>query len=280
MADASQIQFFGLTELVGRTVTAWVAGLDCGDYVVDSVGSITVPMGSDPDGLLTAQYLYDLYSANSTTLYISAATASGVVLPISLTQGINIGSIVKGTNIAANSLVIGASDNLSLTLNNAITGALAVGDTISCGPFYPPWVYASIYVGGAAVPMTIPAVIGFPYASRGQTLRPAAESEIKSSRGSGLGKIRSVPEIAALLDKTAGISFGSDPNNLIAATLRGGGGAGGDSVPLATSALFSGVYRDTFQDDEAFDGEICWEITRPYPATVVSITGFVKLEER
>ncbi len=61
MADATSLQFYGFWYLAGQTVTAQIAGLDCGDYVVDSTtGSIVVPFGSDAGGLFTPSYLASL----------------------------------------------------------------------------------------------------------------------------------------------------------------------------------------------------------------------------
>src|SRR5579859_4432009 len=61
MATSASLQFYGFWYLAGQTVSAQIAGLDCGDYVVDSTtGSITVPFGSDAGGLMTAAYLATL----------------------------------------------------------------------------------------------------------------------------------------------------------------------------------------------------------------------------
>lgn len=51
------VTIWGLHHVVGRKVAAFIAGLDCGDYTVQADGSITVPFGSDPDGLLGVQSL-------------------------------------------------------------------------------------------------------------------------------------------------------------------------------------------------------------------------------
>ena len=54
---SSGLSFYGLWHLgVGNTVSAWVVGLDCGDYVVDANGSIFVPYQSDPGELFTSAY--------------------------------------------------------------------------------------------------------------------------------------------------------------------------------------------------------------------------------
>src|SRR5229473_1548611 len=58
MATDAGITLYGLWYMAGKTVTAQIAGLDCGDYVVDTpTGSITVPFGSDTGHLMTATYL-------------------------------------------------------------------------------------------------------------------------------------------------------------------------------------------------------------------------------
>jgi len=51
------IVFTGLWYAVGKTLSVWLAGLDCGDHVVASNGTLTVPYQSDPDGLMTPTYL-------------------------------------------------------------------------------------------------------------------------------------------------------------------------------------------------------------------------------
>ena len=64
MAD-DQIRFYGFYALAGQQVCCTIGGLDCGDYVVSNAldttyGSILVPLGSDPGGLLTASYIQSL----------------------------------------------------------------------------------------------------------------------------------------------------------------------------------------------------------------------------
>lgn len=50
----------GFYYMIGTTVSAWIGGLDCGDYVVDANGCVTVPYGSDPGGFSTLAYLESL----------------------------------------------------------------------------------------------------------------------------------------------------------------------------------------------------------------------------
>lgn len=51
------LTFYGLNHYSGTSVSVWLAGLYCGDYVVPTTGKITVPYLSDPDALLTADFL-------------------------------------------------------------------------------------------------------------------------------------------------------------------------------------------------------------------------------
>lgn len=60
------ITLYGFQSKISKTVTANIAGLDCGIYVVQSDGTIAVPYASDPDGYLSADYLYN-YSQNAPT---------------------------------------------------------------------------------------------------------------------------------------------------------------------------------------------------------------------
>lgn len=60
MAASAYLKFSGYYHLVYQSVQAFVGGLDCGDYTVDTTGSIIVPFGSDSGGLMTPTYLASL----------------------------------------------------------------------------------------------------------------------------------------------------------------------------------------------------------------------------
>lgn len=62
----ANITLYGYWTAIGKTVAVFLGGLDCGNYTVQNDGSVIVPYGSDPDGLLTAAYLQ---SISSTTAY-------------------------------------------------------------------------------------------------------------------------------------------------------------------------------------------------------------------
>lgn len=81
----TDIVFTGYYHMIGRTVSVSIGGLDCGDYVVAANGLITVPIQSDPDGLLDGAYLatidagpYDLTTYGEATTPITLKVVSGL----------------------------------------------------------------------------------------------------------------------------------------------------------------------------------------------------------
>jgi hypothetical protein len=56
LISGTNVIFYGLWHILGRTVGVYIAGLDCGDYVVATNGSVTVPFGAC-DGLFTLAFL-------------------------------------------------------------------------------------------------------------------------------------------------------------------------------------------------------------------------------
>lgn len=127
----------------------------------------------------------------------------------------------------------------------------------------------------AAVIYTIPVAIGYTYTSQGQILRPIAPAESGARNGPALGKTRRAHMFTSLLLSTQGISFGTTFTKLHAAALVSPGG-----TPLAKNVLFTGTLQDTLEDDYSFDSMICWQITRPYPASVLTIGSFLHTQDR
>lgn len=64
MADSLTISGLG-QHVSGTKVSAFIGGLDCGDYTVDDNGTITVPFGSDPNGLFNVSYLASISQAGA-----------------------------------------------------------------------------------------------------------------------------------------------------------------------------------------------------------------------
>lgn len=132
--------------------------------------------------------------------------------------------------------------------------------------------FTAAYV--AAYSGTMPVVAGFTYTSDGQILRTATALDSGTRSGPAFGKKRRIHQIAMLLESTIGLSFGTAFDRLTPAIFKTKGG-----TVLPPTTLFSGTFRDTNKGDEDFDEMICWRISRPYPATVASVGGFLDTKD-
>lgn len=71
------VKLYGLWHLRGQTnITAFLAGLDCGDHTVAADGTMTVNYGTDPDALFTHSY----YVAHPTAVVGYKYTSQGQIL--------------------------------------------------------------------------------------------------------------------------------------------------------------------------------------------------------
>jgi hypothetical protein len=118
---------------------------------------------------------------------------------------------------------------------------------------------------------TMPCVVGFSFTSQGQLLRVIDPQEAQSRRGPALGNLRRDHQFAVQLVETQGISFGTNldgSTKLHSAIFKSKGG-----TPYAANQLFTGVYRDTLSSITDLDSMLCWQISRPWPATVAAIAA-------
>ena len=119
-----------------------------------------------------------------------------------------------------------------------------------------------------------PFAVGHTFTSRGQILRPATSQESMTQTGPAMGKKRRTTYAAPLLADAQGVSMGVDfltMRPLDFKTNNGIGQAGGGVTTMPLSQTFSGVYRGPVDADSNYDNMWCWEITRPYPCTVVAV---------
>lgn len=156
-------------------------------------------------------------------------------------------------------------------------GGLDLGEyTVSSGAASVPFntsnaLFTTAFVSAFAGVM--PVVIGFTYTSQGQLLRPETLPEAGSRNGPGFGKKRRVHKFACALVNTQEISFGTRFTALYPATLK----TPGKTVELAPNVLFSGVHRDTMNDDQTIDGgQLCWQQDGPFPGTITGLGGFLE----
>ena len=207
---ATDIVFTGMYHAIGNNVSVVICGLDCGDHMVDVNGDVTVPLASDPDGLLSGYYVaqFDVGPYDTTT-YGNATTQ------------------------------------------------------------------ISMQVGIATMTMYVPVVIGYSYPSVGQLLRPVTEAQIKSPSGPGEGKTKRIEWVSIFFNNAAGVQVGTDINAMWDVQFPDGRGG-----VLGRTTLFSGVYADNFSDNYSYDNMIAWYIFRPYPCSVVSVSGFLHSQDR
>lgn len=171
--------------------------------------------------------------------------------------------------------------NVFFNAQYAASGVVPIGTTPSSfnswatlGPAAGPAVPAAIPPANGVF-WTTPVAIGYAYPSQGQILRAIAPQEAGAQNGPALGKTRRTHMYSALLQKAQGVSFGTDFSATRPAQLRSKGG-----IPLPLTTLFSGVHQDSLQDDYSFDSMLCWQITRPYPATVCTLGAFLHTQDR
>lgn len=138
-----------------------------------------------------------------------------------------------------------------------------------------PTFFPSALPPSAAVIDIVPVAIGYTYTSQGQILRAIAPQESGAQNGPALGKTRRAHMFSALLQGAQGIKFGTILGATRAAQLRSKG-----NVPYPLTSLFSGVHWDTLEDEYGYDSMVCWEITRPYPATVCTLGAFLHTQDR
>lgn len=122
----------------------------------------------------------------------------------------------------------------------------------------------------------LPAVAGFTYTSQGQRLRQVNNDDAGTMVGPGFAKTKRIHK--------AGFFFAGTPPQ---AVYTGASFTGilrptqfyNITIPLAVNQLFTGVMRQEIDDFYDFDGMLCWQITRPYPATVVACGEFRATED-
>lgn len=112
----------------------------------------------------------------------------------------------------------------------------------------------------------VPVMVGYSFTSQGQLLRPLAQDQTGSQTGPALAKIRRTPKLQVLLHQAQGLSFGTSFTALRAALFETVGGR-----RYTPTELFSGVFDINVDDGYSYDSQLCWEISRPYPAALLAV---------
>lgn len=121
-------------------------------------------------------------------------------------------------------------------------------------------------------------VFGYAFRRRGQQLRPPIEGR----NGSGFAKFRQNARVGIYLDAGQEVSVGNtfDAANLKPFKLVVPGPEGKiGSVAPTNSDFVTGIFRQEVDDDYTFDGNLCWEQTRPVPGAILAVGGFIEISD-
>ena len=137
----------------------------------------------------------------------------------------------------------------------------------------------------AAFAGAMPIVVGFSYTSQGQLLTPHTPAEAGTRTGPALANTQREHRVAVKLVNTQGISFGTSftdsvggSSTMKALQLRTGSGEGQKIIPA--NQLFTGITWAPLTDPYSMSSKICWQITRPFPATVTAIGGSIETADQ
>lgn len=163
---------------------------------------------------------------------------------------------------------------LSIPLTGTLTPAVLARYTTSPTDYESMAVTIRSDVGSTgADQFVVPILVGLSYTSRGQLLRPNRQEDVRTPSGPGFAKEKRSHELHALLHNTRGISFGTRFNKLRPIKLVSDGGRVFD-----VDEAFSGVYTAPLEDNYSYDSQPCWEVSRPYPATVCAFGAALNTE--
>ncbi len=129
----------------------------------------------------------------------------------------------------------------------------------------------------SGTPYDFPIVVGWPYTSRGQRLRPQSAEDTGTQAGPGAFKTRRNHLAGFHLHNAISGKFriGTDFTTMNAPTLTSKGG-----IAYTSAQLYSGVIRTSIADTYSLDGQIAWEVNTPYPATVLATGGFLATQDQ
>lgn len=120
----------------------------------------------------------------------------------------------------------------------------------------------------------IPAVVGFSFTSRGQLLRPVAQDMTGAQVGPAFAKLRRDHKLGVQFQNAQGVKAGLSFDGLRTLNFKTKGGR-----LYSAAELYSGVFWDSIDSEYDVDSQLCWTITRPYPATITAIGGFMQTQD-
>jgi hypothetical protein len=177
----------------------------------------------------------------------------------------------KTVQITANGIDLGQRSALDTSFTDFVVanGSVTIpyADGISAGPG------AGLFDATFAATATI--VVGFTFTSDGQIVKPMTSQESGTRSGPAFGKKRRTHQYALQTVNSAGMSIAARFDKLNPITFKSDA-----NVMMAAGQMFTGTYQDTLNDEYTYDSMLCWRVSRPLPATVVAIGGFIHTQDR
>jgi len=193
-------------------------------------------------------------------------------------------SDTAGKIVMYSTFTVGSGSGTAPNLVPPLAGSVSTADilvlTTGPGAVYP---VTQIDPGGGGTPYVIldgptsnvSAIVGYPYASEGQLLRPISPLDSGARNGPAFAKTRRAHQFGAMLQNTQGVSFGTTFDKLHPAHFKTPGG-----IAYRYNQLFSGIHWDTVDDNYSFDSMLCWRASGPYPCNLLAIGGFLHTQDR
>ena len=136
--------------------------------------------------------------------------------------------------------------------------------------------------GSGATSYYFPLVVGHTYLTQCQLLRPSDPADSGARNGPALGKTRRAHYVAMQVYNCVNKSIKMgvlDTNHTVDRTLRDVIFASAGGTPINPEAVFTGVIRQTLDDDYNYDTMLYWKVTRPYPMNINQVGGFLHTQD-
>lgn len=157
----------------------------------------------------------------------------------------------------------------TVTVSGGTLGICASAPPLT--PFVPP-------VTPPEVIYQVPIVIGCPYTSQAQLLRPDFGNDAGAQAGPAFAKKRRLHWYGAYLFRTRVISFGTgfDAGQQLTAKLKNVDGG----PEIGNTELFTGIISTQVKDDYGWTSQLAWQQTRPTPGTILAVSGYIETSEK
>lgn len=220
--------------------------------IVESICCIPSPDGTQDDFWVSAQ----VYVNGHTRRFIGYLSDLKTDL-VDVKNSVYLDNCVKGTLGSPGNVVTGLDH-----LNGEVVGALMDGA---------PCKQTTVANGSVTLNQTgSQYVVGHPYLSQLQTLRPEAGSAI----GTAQGKIKRIHKLFIDFFQTVGCKVGQSFDRLEPVQFRTNDDLIGNAVPL-----YSGIKQCDYENDYDRDGYICIENDQPLPCTIRAILPQLHTED-